>query len=64
MTIGGGNRLDGFLFEAWSKPSRQGVMGYCSAVVWQVEIVFGLAERPDNNSMLCGKFPTLWMDFQ
>jgi hypothetical protein len=64
VTVAGGNRLDGLWFETWSRLSRQGVVDYCISVVWQVGSSGGLAESPDHNSMLCGRFPTLWMDFQ
>jgi hypothetical protein len=62
MTVAGSSRLDGLCFETWSRPSRQGVVDYCSSVVWQVGSFGGLAESLDHSSMLCG-FPTLWMDF-
>ena len=39
-------------------------MDYCILVVWQVESFGGLVESSFHSSMLSGKFPTLWMDFQ
>jgi hypothetical protein len=64
VTFGGGNRLDGVWFETWSRLSRRGVFDYSSSVVWWVGSSGGLAESPDQNNMLCGIFPTLWMEFQ
>ena len=64
MTIASSNRLDGLWVETWSRPFRQGVVDYCSLVVWQDGSSGGLAESPDHNSMLCGRLPTLLMDFR
>jgi hypothetical protein len=64
VTVAGGNMLDGLCFETWIRPSRRGFVDYCSSMVWQVGSVGGLVDITYHNSMLCGRFPTLYMDFQ
>jgi hypothetical protein len=64
MKVVGRNMLDRLWFDTWRRLSRREVVDYCSSVVWCVGSSGGLAESPDHNTMLCGRFPTLWMDFR
>jgi hypothetical protein len=57
VTVAGGNRLDDLWFETWSKLSKQGVVNYCSLVVWQDGSSGGLVKSLDHRNMLCGKLP-------
>jgi hypothetical protein len=61
--VASGNKLDGLWFETWSRLSIQGIVNYCSSVVWQVGSSGGLVESLDHSSMLCGRLSTLWLDF-
>jgi hypothetical protein len=50
--------------KTWIILFREGFMDYCILVVWQVGNFGGLVESSFHSSMLSGRFPTLWMDFQ
>jgi hypothetical protein len=63
VTVAGGNVLEALCIETWIRLSKRGVVGYCISMVWRVGSFGGLAESLYHNSMLCGIFPTLWMEF-
>jgi hypothetical protein len=64
VIVAGGSKINGLWFETWRNFSRSRFVGYCSSVVWKVRSFGGLVEILVRSSMLCGKFPTMWMDFQ
>ena len=50
--------------NTWSIPFKQGVVDYCSLVVWRIGGFGGLVESSIHNRVLCGGLPTPRMDFQ
>jgi hypothetical protein len=50
--------------KTWIILFIQGVVDYCILVVWKVGSFGGLTESSIHSSMLTGRFPTPWMEFQ
>jgi hypothetical protein len=50
--------------KTWITPFRWRVVKYCILVAWKFGSFGGLEEKSVQKSMLCGEFPTLWIDFR